>query len=109
MYLWSYATTPAEARVGANWVLEQLRNYDIDYPAARTKTFSRQGSVDGIKGQCDCSWSYVGYAAKIKRLGLNKPKTYYKLTCEKTVEKSELAKVQAQLRAMGFEVSTKEE
>ena len=34
MYLWSYATTPAETRVGANWVLEQLRNYDIDYPAA---------------------------------------------------------------------------
>ena len=34
VYLWSYATTPAEARAGANWVLEQLRNYDIDYPAA---------------------------------------------------------------------------
>lgn len=32
VYLWSYATTPAEALVEANWVLEQLRNYDIDYP-----------------------------------------------------------------------------
>ena len=51
----------------------------------------------------------MGYAAKIKRLGLNKPETYYKLTCEKTIEKSELAKVQAQLRTMGFNVSTKEE
>ncbi len=194
VYFWSYATTSAEARVEANWVLEQLRNYEIDYPVAMdfedenvlaagllrndytnivraflstikrggyypvlytgkyilehnlsgeilseydlwlaqyTKEgwqaqlgqtmwqftvaghpqwdYARQGGVDGVKGQCDCNWSYVGYAAKIKRLGLNKPKTYYKLTCEKTVEKLELAKIQAQLRAMGFNVSTKEE
>ena len=50
-----------------------------------------------------------GICCENQEAWLNKPKTYYKLTCEKTVEKSELAKVQAQLRAIGFEVSTKEE
>lgn len=194
VYHWSYATTEAEARMEAAWVLEQLRDLDVDYPVAmdfedtknvlnkglsRTQytdivraylstvkeagyypllytgkyilennlfgeilseydlwlaqytsedhqaqfsqtmwqftvagspsdDYAHQGAVAGVKGQCDCNWSYVGYAAKIKKLGLNKPRTYYKLTCEKTVEKADLAKVKSQLKAMGFTVGVKQ-
>ena len=195
IYHWSYATTEAEARMEANWVVEQLRGLDVDYPVtmdfedtvnvlnkglsrvqytnivrAYLSTikkagyypllytgkyilennlcgeilseydlwlaqytsesyqaqlgqtmwqftvaghpqwdYARQGGVAGVKGQCDCNWSYVGYAAKIKKLGLNKPKTYYKVSAEKTVEKAELSKIQTRLKNMGFEIDVKAE
>lgn len=31
------------------------------------------GKVPGVPVPCDVNWSYVGYAAKIKKLGMNKP------------------------------------
>lgn len=46
------------------------------------------GSVQGVPGQCDCNWAYVGLAAQIKKLGKNKfkktaaKKTTYTLTAK---------------------------
>lgn len=45
------------------------KNYDI----------AKVGKVDGITGECDCNWSYVGFAAKIKKLGMNKLKEVKKI------------------------------
>ena len=70
--------------------------------------YSKVGSVDGVTGQCDCNWAYVGYAAKIKKLGMNKPIIKYKVVGEKTVEAADLAKVQGQLKALGFSVTAEE-
>lgn len=47
------------------------------YSVAGDKSFDVAGigSVDGINGACDCNWSYVDFAAEIKKAGQNKFKT----------------------------------
>ena len=47
-------------------------------------------AVSGVKCQCDCDWAYIGYAAKIRKLGMNKPVAKYKVTSTKTVIKDKL-------------------
>ncbi len=190
-YQWSYAVNLAEARKEADWAIEQLANYDIDYPIAfdfedtnvlnaklskeqytaicktwldkmkaanyypmlysapvaiypclnlddlkdydlwlahytyegrqkqlgqgmwqfsvaghPTLDYSKIKAVQGVSGQCDCNWAYVGYAAKIRKLGMNKPIEKFLVTGKKTVEKSELNKAAGQLKAIGFDVET---
>jgi len=191
VYHWLRAQNVAQAREEAQWLVDKLRNYDIDYPVAldfedekllalglskaqytaivnafmdvlvkanyyvvlytytncllhylqvsvRTKydlwiadytgvainygqtmwqygiaghpQFDTKsvGAVDGVPGQCDVNWAYVGYAAKIRKLGKNKPVIKYKVTGTKTVTKQALAQAQAQLKALGFEVRVEE-
>lgn len=69
-----------------------------------TLDYGEVGAVAGVKGQCDCDWAYVGYAAKIKELGLNKPAARYRVTGTKTVDKDGLNEAKGQLKALGFEV-----
>ena len=71
-----------------------------------TLDYGKIGAVSGVKGQCDCNWAYVGYAAKIKKLGMNKPVVKYKVAGTKTVTKDKLPEAQGQLKALGFEVTT---
>ena len=63
-------------------------------------------AVSGVNGQCDCDWAYVGYAAKIRKLGMNKPVSKYKVTGTKTVTKDKLPSAEGQLKALGFSVAT---
>ena len=180
IYHWSYAKSASEARVEANWVLEQLRGLEIDYPIAMDfedkgvlaaglsreeytdlstiqaanyypllytgkytirdhldsgllKEFdlwlaqytsegyqaqlgqvmwqftvaghpewdySKQGSVAGVTGPCDCDWAYVGYAAKIKKLKMNQP--LVAVRAEKLVRSSEVDSEKALLRSKGY-------
>ena len=62
--------------------------------------------VPGINGECDCNWAYVGLAAKIKKLGMNKfPTVNYKITATKpAVPENEVAKYETTLKNMGFTV-----
>lgn len=71
-----------------------------------TLDYGDVGAVAGVRGQCDCNWAYIGYAAKIKKLGLNKPVVRYKVTGTKTVNKNKLNEAKGQLKALGFEVTT---
>lgn len=71
-----------------------------------TLDYGKVGAVEGVKGQCDCNWAYTGYAAKILKLGLNKPIVRYGVTGTKTVDQNNLNEVEAQLKALGFEVTT---
>ncbi|MGN0686662.1 MAG: GH25 family lysozyme [Oscillospiraceae bacterium] len=66
------------------------------------------GTVDGAGGPIDVDVAYVGYAAKIRKLGMNKPVEKYRVTGTKTVQKSALAQAQGQLKALGFEVEVEE-
>lgn len=190
VYHWSYATTAAEARMEAKWVVEQLRGLDIDYPVAMdfedmpnvlskglsrdqytaivraflstiktsgyypllytgkyilesnlcseilseydlwlaqytsegyqaqlgqtmwqftvagsaSDDYAHQGAVSGIKGQCDCNWSYVGYAAKIKKLGLNQPIKEVTITATAKVGEKDAKMLADKLRKLGCEV-----
>ncbi len=190
-YQWSYAVNLAEVRKEADWAIEQLANYDIDYPIAfdfedtnvlnaklskeqytaicktwldrikaanyypmlytspsvidsrlnlkdlddydlwlaqytyegrqrqlgqgmwqftvaghPTLDYSKIKAVQGVSGQCDCNWAYIGYAAKIRKLGMNKPAEKFTVTGKKTVDKSDVNKTTAQLKALGFDVET---
>lgn len=66
-------------------------------------------AIPGIKGECDCNWAYVGLAAKIKKLGMNKfpvPKTTYTVTAvKKDLEKDEAKALMTSLKADGFTVT----
>lgn len=64
------------------------------------------GKVSGVSGQLDMNWAYVGYAAKIKKLGKNKPVQKYIITAEKTVTAAQLAQTEGAIKALGFEFST---
>lgn len=59
-------------------------------------------AVDGVAGQCDCNWSYVAYASKIKKLGMNKfkPKKYNLTVKANGVTVTVRNKLSAILRAM---------
>ena len=46
-----------------------------------------------------------GYAAKIRKLGKNKPVERYMVTGSKTVTAGQLAQTEGQLKALGFEVT----
>jgi len=191
IYHWSYATTAAEARMEAAWVLEQLRDLDVDYPVAMdfedmnnvlnkglshvqytnivraylstikeagyypllytgkyilennlcseilseydlwlaqytsegyqaqlgqtmwqftvagsaSDDYAHQGAVSGIKGQCDCNWSYIGYAAKIEKLGLNKPVKKVTVTATAKVNEKNAEALAEKLRKFGCEVN----
>ena len=74
-----------------------------------TLDYGRIRAVTGVKGQCDCNWAYIGYAAKIKKLGMNKPVVSYKVTGTKTVTKDKLPEAQGQLKALGFSVTAEKE
>lgn len=74
---------------------------------SRLLDYGKVGAVSGVKGACDCNWSYVGYAAKIKQLGLNKPRTRYVVTATKTVYKEQLEQIKSLLKAQGFSVSSR--
>ena len=65
------------------------------------------GTVEGANGPCDVDWCYVGYAAKIRKLGKNKPVERYTVTGSKTVTAGQLAQTEGQLKALGFEVTSK--
>lgn len=190
VYLWSYATTAAEARMEAKWVVEQLRGLDIDYPVAMDfedmpnvlskglsreqytaivraflstikaagyypllytgkyilesnlcseilseydlwlaqytsegyqaqlgqtmwqftvagnsqLDYSKQGNVAGVKGQCDCNWAYVGYAAKIQKLGLNKPVRDVTVTATAVIKEKEAEALVEKLKKLGCKV-----
>ena len=71
--------------------------------AGGVNDYNKVGKVPGVSGECDCNWSYVGYAAKIKRLGLNGKKQIC-LTAEVSVEASKADKVAAKLKALGCTV-----
>lgn len=60
------------------------------------------GSVSGSGGPIDVDVSYVGYAAKIKKLGKNQP--LVKVTAVKSVRSGELAGTKKQLKKLGFTV-----
>ena len=87
--MWQYAALGTAAQVNA-------------------RQATKVGTVEGANGPCDVNWAYVGYAAKIRKLGKNKPVTRYKVTGAKTVELRELNQAQGQLKALGFEVSVDE-
>ena len=63
--------------------------------------------VPGINSQCDCNWAYVGLAARIQKLGMNKfPETKYKITASKTnVSSQDLAKIETTLKELGFNIT----
>ena len=63
------------------------------------------GEVQGAGGPIDVNISYVGYAKKIRTLGMNRPVTRYRITAEKVVEASKLAQTEGQLKSLGFEVT----
>ena len=60
------------------------------------------GTVSGSGGPIDVDVSYVGYAAKIKKLGKNQP--LVKVTAVKSVRSGELAGTKKQLKKLGFTV-----
>lgn len=101
IWLAQYTTEGRQAQLGQTMWQFGIAGHELwDY--------SKVGSVDGVTGPCDVNWAYVGYAAKIKKLGMNKPKIKYKVVGEKTVEAADLAKAQGQLKALGFSVTTEE-
>ena len=67
--------------------------------------YSQQLSVDGVKGQCDCDWSYVGYAAKIKKLGMNQP--LVEVSAKVSLPKAKAEEMASKLKAMGCSVYIK--
>lgn len=64
--------------------------------------------VGGVSGPCDVNECYVGYAKKIRELGMNKLITRYNVYGTKTVDDSNLAETEGLLKANGFTVSKKE-
>lgn len=60
------------------------------------------GTVSGSGGPIDVDVSYVGYAAKIKKLGKNQP--LIKVTAVKSVLSGELSGTKKQLEKLGFTV-----
>ena len=71
--------------------------------AGGANDYNKVGNVPGVSGECDCNWSYVGYAAKIKRLGINGKKTI-KLTAEITVPENQADEITRKLQALGCTV-----
>lgn len=74
--------------------------------AGGANDYNKVGSVSGVPGECDCNWSYVGYAAKIERLGLNgkKPKRY-RITAVKEIPAAERADEVKRLAKLGYTVA----
>lgn len=70
---------------------------------------AKVGAIAGIKGQCDCNWSYVGFASKIKKLGMNKFKSSkYNLEVTATnVTAAEKNKFNGILKAMDSDSTVK--
>lgn len=67
-------------------------------------------TVPGVTGQCDCNWAYVGLAARIKKLGMNKFPVKYKITATKNdIPEDELSKYETPLKTMGFSVTKTKE
>ncbi len=71
-----------------------------------TLDYGKVGTVAGVSGQCDCNWAYIGYAAKIRELGMNKPIVKYKVTGTGTFTEDKLAEAKEYLKAFGFSVTT---
>ena len=85
------------------------------YGVAGHPSFDIKGvnSVPGINGQCDVNWSYVGYASKIKKLGMNKLKTVeptYTITDTATkLSKSKANTIKNMCTANGMKVEIKQD
>lgn len=74
--------------------------------AGGTNDYNKVGRVSGVPGECDCNWSYVGYAAKIERLGLNgKKPPRYRITAVKEVSAAERADEAKRLEKLGCSVT----
>lgn len=98
LWLAQYTSEGYQRQFGQGmWQFTVAGNTALDY--------GKVGAVPGVKGQCDCDWAYIGYAAKIKSLGMNRPAVNYKVTGTKTVAGDKLAETQEQLSALGFEVT----
>lgn len=78
--------------------------------AGGVNDYNKVGRVAGVPGECDCNWSYVGYAAKIERLGLNgkKPKKY-RITAVKEVPAAERSDELKRLTKLGYTVTAETE
>lgn len=118
------------AVIKAHLDLDRLRDYDLwlaqytkegsEYQygqemwqfsvAGGVNDYNKVGSVSGVPGECDCNWSYVGYAAKIERLGLNgkKPKKY-RITAVKEVPAAERSDELKRLTKLGYTVTAETE
>lgn len=86
--MWQYAAYGTEEQVEDGWA-------------------TNVGTVEGVKCAIDVNWCYVGYAAKIKKLGKNKP-IEYTITATKTVDKDDLDSTVKQLKTLGYKVTTKQ-
>lgn len=74
--------------------------------AGGANDYNGVGRVAGVPGECDCNWSYIGYAAKIQRLGLNgKKPARYRITAVKDVPAAERAEEVKKLTKLGCSVT----
>lgn len=98
LWLAQYTSEGYQAQLGQTmWQFNVAGHPSWDY--------AKVGSVSGVPGQCDCDWSYIGYAAKIKKLNMNIPIKKFKITATKTVSESEKQSTIDPLKKSGFAVS----
>ena len=87
--MWQYAAYGTEYAVSQGWATDV-------------------GTVDGSGGAIDVDISYVGYAAKIRKLGMNKPVRRFNVTGTKTVTADKLDALEKALDKLGCSVIVEE-
>lgn len=95
LWLAQYTGEGTQAQLGQTmWQFTVAGSKLLDY--------GKVGAVAGVTGACDCNWSYVGYAKKIKNLRKNMRQ--YMITGTKTVSACDLEACKSQLKALGYNV-----
>ncbi len=95
LWLAQYTYEGRQRRYGQTmWQFTVAGNPTLDY--------RKVGSVQGVPGQCDCNWAYTGFAAKIRKLGMNKPPEKFRVTGTKTVPANEVDAAVDSLEELGF-------
>lgn len=80
IWLAQYTSEGNEAKLGQTM-------WQFSVAGSKLHDYAKQGSVAGVIGECDINWSYVGYASKIKKLGMNKTnRKIFKIEASKIVE-----------------------